>query len=132
MALCCGFNTALCCGFHTASLALAVSITQFFLYTWSIGGSTNIMVGTHADSLLAEAVLKGFGAGSTDGFEEMFTTEELTTIWKAAWKDASVPPVDDSSVVYSNREEVCKGAKAPVAVGASRSSPISLQDYFAK
>ncbi|KAJ3756888.1 glycoside hydrolase family 92 protein [Lentinula raphanica] len=41
----------------------------------------------------------------SDGFEETFTTEELTTIWKAAWKDASVPPVDDSSVVYSDREE---------------------------
>ncbi|KAJ3774306.1 glycosyl hydrolase family 92-domain-containing protein [Lentinula raphanica] len=76
-----------------------------WLPMWKNMIETNIMVGTHADSLLAEAVLKGFGAGSTDGFEETFTTEELTTIWKAAWKDASVPPVDDSSVVYSDREE---------------------------
>lgn len=66
------------------------------------------MVGTHADSLLAEAVLKGFGAGSAEenGIQTTFTTDELTTMWKAAWKDASVPPVGDSNVVYSDREEV--------------------------
>ncbi|KAJ3986156.1 glycoside hydrolase family 92 protein [Lentinula detonsa] len=76
-----------------------------WLPMWKNIIETNIMVGTHADSLLAEAVLKGFRSGSADGFEETFTTDELTTIWKAAWKDASVPPVKDSSVVYSDREE---------------------------
>ncbi|KIK68724.1 glycoside hydrolase family 92 protein [Collybiopsis luxurians FD-317 M1] len=76
-----------------------------WLPMWKNMIETNIMVGTHADSLLAEAVLKGFGAGDSKGFDSTFTTEELTTIWAAAWKDASVPPVDDATVVYSDREE---------------------------
>ncbi|KAJ3853661.1 glycoside hydrolase family 92 protein [Lentinula lateritia] len=78
-----------------------------WLPMWKNMIETNIMVGTHADSLLAEAVLKGFGAGSAEenGIQTTFTTDELTTIWKAAWKDASLPPVDDSNVVYSDREE---------------------------
>ncbi|KAJ4468829.1 glycoside hydrolase family 92 protein [Lentinula aciculospora] len=78
-----------------------------WLPMWKNIIETNIMVGTHADSLLAEAVLKGFGAGSTEenGLQTTFTTDELTTMWKATWKDASVPPMDDLSVVYSDREE---------------------------
>jgi len=69
------------------------------------------MVGTHADSLLAEAVLKGFGPGikSPTGeveSEATFTEEELKRLWAAAWKDASVPPRNDASTVYPDREEV--------------------------
>jgi len=52
---------------------------------------TNIMVGSHADSLIAEAAIK-----AVQGFDC-----EL-----AAWEtDASVPPKDDRTVSYFDREE---------------------------
>lgn len=43
-------------------------------------------VGTHADSLIAEAVLKGF------------TDFDLDLAWEAVHKDATVPPVDDWAI----------------------------------
>lgn len=54
---------------------------------------TNIMVGTHADSLIAEAVLKG-----VTGFD-------LETAWEAVYSDATVPPVNDTTTVYFDRQE---------------------------
>jgi predicted alpha-1,2-mannosidase len=54
---------------------------------------TNIMVGTHADSLIAEAVLKGMS-----GFD-------LETAWEAVYSDATVPPVNDTTTVYFDRQE---------------------------
>ena len=45
------------------------------------------MVGTHADVLVAEAVLKGFG--------DQFDTE---LAYRAVYKDATVPPVGDSYI----------------------------------
>jgi putative alpha-1,2-mannosidase len=44
-------------------------------------------VGTHADSLVAEAVLKGI-----TGFDRDLA-------WEAVWKDATVPPKDDATVM---------------------------------
>ena len=44
-------------------------------------------MGTHADSLIAEAVLKNI-----TGFDR-----ELA--WEAVWKDATVPPEKDLEVV---------------------------------
>ncbi|KAF5371481.1 hypothetical protein D9615_009625 [Tricholomella constricta] len=64
-----------------------------WLPMWKNIVETNIMVGTHADSLIAEAVLKG-----VEGFDK-----ELA--WEAVWKDATVPPNDDLSVSYFDREE---------------------------
>ncbi|KAF8707237.1 hypothetical protein AX14_013672 [Amanita brunnescens Koide BX004] len=64
-----------------------------WLPMWKNIVETNIMVGTHADSLVAEAVIKG-----VVGFDR-----ELA--WEAVWKDASVPPKDDSTVQYFDREE---------------------------
>lgn len=61
---------------------------------WKNIAETNIMVGTHADSLVAEAVLKNI-----TGFDT-----ELA--WAAVWKDATVPPVNDADTVYNDREEV--------------------------
>jgi hypothetical protein len=55
----------------------------------SLTVETNIMVGTHADSLIAEAVLK------EPGFVKGFDAEKA---WEAVWKDATVPPVKDQSV----------------------------------
>ncbi|KAG6841351.1 hypothetical protein H0H93_004274, partial [Arthromyces matolae] len=51
------------------------------------------MVGTHADSLIAEAVVKGITA---------FDTE---LAWEAVWKDATVPPKNDVTTSYFDREE---------------------------
>ena len=45
---------------------------------------TNIMVGTHADSLIAEAGAKGFG-----------DKIDVDLAWKAVKKDATVPPEGD-------------------------------------
>jgi len=56
------------------------------------------MISTHADSLLAETIRKGYLPS--------FTEDELRTMWEAVWKDASVPPAEDESTVYSDREEV--------------------------
>ncbi|EJF58543.1 hypothetical protein DICSQDRAFT_149044 [Dichomitus squalens LYAD-421 SS1] len=51
------------------------------------------IVGTHADSLVSEAVVKGF-----TGFD-------LATAYEAVRKDATVPPVDDWNISYSDRQE---------------------------
>ncbi|KAF8972048.1 glycoside hydrolase family 92 protein [Flammula alnicola] len=64
-----------------------------WLPMWKNIVETNIMVATHADSLIAEAVLKNI-----TGFDP-----ELA--WEAVWKDATVPPKDDLTVIYSDREE---------------------------
>ncbi|KIM42607.1 glycoside hydrolase family 92 protein [Hebeloma cylindrosporum] len=64
-----------------------------WLPMWKNIVETNIMVGTHADSLIAEAVLKNI-----TGFDR-----ELA--WEAVWKDATVPPEKDLEVVYADREE---------------------------
>ncbi|KAK7043804.1 hypothetical protein VNI00_008416 [Paramarasmius palmivorus] len=66
---------------------------------WKNIAETNIMVGTHSNSLLGEAVRKGFG-------DMIFKDEELQTMWNAVWKDCTVPPVRDDTVVYRDREEV--------------------------
>lgn len=42
-------------------------------------------VGTHADSLVAEAVIKGF------------TNIDLETAYAAVYKDATVPPINDAN-----------------------------------
>ena len=43
----------------------------------------SVQVGTHADSLVAEAVVKGF------------KDFDLDTAWEAVHKDATVPPNND-------------------------------------
>lgn len=49
--------------------------------------TSTAQVGTHADSLIAEAVLKGI-----TGFD-------LDLAWEAVYKDATVPPKDDNVTV---------------------------------
>jgi hypothetical protein len=44
-------------------------------------------VGTHADSMIAEAVVKG-----AQGFDRDLA-------WEAVWMDVSIPPKDDGSVM---------------------------------
>jgi predicted alpha-1,2-mannosidase len=60
---------------------------------WPNPSYTNIMIGTHADSLVAEAIRKGFR-----GFDR-----ELA--WKAVYKDAMSPPDGDTSRRWLDREE---------------------------
>lgn len=58
---------------------------------WPNPGYTNIMIGTHADSLVAEAFRKGF-----HGFDR-----ELA--WKAVYKDAMTPPDGDTTRRWADR-----------------------------
>lgn len=60
---------------------------------WPNPSYTNIMIGTHADSVVAEAIRKGFG-----GFDR-----ELA--WKAVFKDAMAPPDGDITRRWLDREE---------------------------
>jgi putative alpha-1,2-mannosidase len=54
---------------------------------------TNIMIGTHSSSLIAESLSKGF------------KDFDLELAWEAVLKDAMVPPKDDLTTVYYDREE---------------------------
>ncbi|KAK3068123.1 hypothetical protein LTR53_014544 [Teratosphaeriaceae sp. CCFEE 6253] len=53
---------------------------------------TNIMIGTHVDAVLANALSRGFR-----GFD-------ITTAWKAVHKNAFVPPINDTDLLYYDRE----------------------------
>jgi predicted alpha-1,2-mannosidase len=59
---------------------------------WPNPSYTNIMIGTHADSMVAEAIDKHF-----KGFDY-----ELA--WKAVYKDAMTPPDDDTKHKWFDRE----------------------------
>jgi predicted alpha-1,2-mannosidase len=60
---------------------------------WPNPSYTNIMIATHADSLVAEAIRKGFR-----GFDR-------TLAWQAVYKDAMVPPDGDTTRRWLDREE---------------------------
>ncbi len=60
---------------------------------WPNPSYTNIMISTHADSLVAEAIRKGF-----KGFDR-----ELA--WQAVYKDAMTAPAGDTSRRWLDREE---------------------------
>jgi predicted alpha-1,2-mannosidase len=59
---------------------------------WPNPSYTNIMIGTHADSLVVEAMLKGL-----DGFDKK-------TAWDAVYKDAMTPPDGDTTRRWLDRE----------------------------
>jgi predicted alpha-1,2-mannosidase len=59
---------------------------------WPNPSYTNIMIGTHADSLVAEAMVKGFS-----GFDKK-------TAWDAVYKDAMTPPDGDTTRRWLDRE----------------------------
>ncbi len=59
---------------------------------WPNPSYTNIMIGTHADSLVAEAMQKGF-----HGFDQK-------TAWDAVYKDAMTPPEGDTTRRWYDRE----------------------------
>ncbi|MGA7155346.1 MAG: GH92 family glycosyl hydrolase [Acidobacteriaceae bacterium] len=58
---------------------------------WPNPSYTNIMIGTHADSLVAEAMRKGF-----KGFD-------YNTAWDAVYKDAMTPPDGDTTRRWADR-----------------------------
>jgi len=60
---------------------------------WPNPSYTNIMIGTHADSLVAEAIRKGF-----HGFDR-------NVAWQAVYKDAMTPPEGDITRRWLDREE---------------------------
>ena len=60
---------------------------------WPNPSYTNIMIATHADSLVAEAIRKGF-----HGFDRDLA-------WKAVYKDAMTPPDGDTTRRWLDREE---------------------------
>jgi predicted alpha-1,2-mannosidase len=59
---------------------------------WPNPSYTNIMIGTHADSLVAEAMRKGF-----NGFD-------YNLAWDAVYKDAMTPPDGDTTRRWADRE----------------------------
>jgi predicted alpha-1,2-mannosidase len=59
---------------------------------WPNPSYTNIMIGTHADSMVAEALNKGF-----HGFDK-------EVAWQAVYKDAMTPPDNDTNDRYYDRE----------------------------
>jgi predicted alpha-1,2-mannosidase len=63
-----------------------------WLPKWPNPSYTNIMIGTHADSLIAEAVAKGF-----KGFDYQLAYE-------AVYKDANTPPDGDTTRRWLDRE----------------------------
>ncbi|GAA4527702.1 GH92 family glycosyl hydrolase [Amycolatopsis samaneae] len=64
-----------------------------WLPMWKNPAETNIMVGTNADSIIAEAIAKGF-----TGFDRNLAYE-------AVRKDATTPPDRDTELRFSDREE---------------------------
>lgn len=64
-----------------------------WLPKWPNLSYTNIMIGTHADSLIAEAIRKDF-----HGFDREIA-------WQATLKDATVPPDGDTHYRWKDREE---------------------------
>lgn len=59
---------------------------------WPNPSYTNIMIGTHADSLVAEAIRKHF------------TGIDRDLAWQAVYKDAMTPPDDDTKHRWADRE----------------------------
>lgn len=72
---------------------------------WQNIVETNIMIGTHSSSLIAESLAKGFS-----GFD-------LQLAWDAIYKDAMVPPVEDLTTQYYDREE---GTSTEARAGLTR------------
>lgn len=64
-----------------------------WLPMWQNLTETNIMVGSHSDSIIAEAVSKGF-----TGFD-------LDLAYEAVYKNAMTPPDQDTTLWYGDRQE---------------------------
>ncbi len=76
-----------------------------FMPKWPNPSYTNIMIATHADSPVAEAVAKGF-----EGFD-------LKQAYAAVAKDATVPPDGDTTRRWYDREPDCPMRRTPASPG---------------
>ncbi|KAK4892664.1 hypothetical protein LTR27_008941 [Elasticomyces elasticus] len=101
---------------------------------WANVVETNIMIGTHVDAVLANALTRGF-----TGFD-------IATAWDAVKKNAFVPPLNDTDLLYYDREgytpdEVRAGLTAYMRTGyvpndqwaesASRTLDYAFDDFAA-
>lgn len=70
-----------------------------YMPKWPNPGYTSVMIGTHADSLIAEALGKGFLTGVTDpAITERYNGKSLIEeAYAAVWKDAMVPQEGDGT-----------------------------------
>jgi predicted alpha-1,2-mannosidase len=59
---------------------------------WPNPAETNIMIGTHADPVIADAYVKGFR-----GYD-------VNLAYAALLKDATIPPVNDTLLLYADRD----------------------------
>ncbi|KAF2213353.1 glycoside hydrolase family 92 protein [Cercospora zeae-maydis SCOH1-5] len=59
---------------------------------WANVVETNIMIGTHVDAVIANALTRGF-----KGFD-------IKTAWEAVKKNAYEPPINDTELLYYDRE----------------------------
>jgi len=101
---------------------------------WANIVETNIMIGTHVDAVLANALSRGF------------RNFDVATAWTAVHKNAFTPPLNDTDLLYYDREgytpdEVRAGLTAYLQDGyvwndqwaesASRTSDYAFDDYAA-
>ena len=59
---------------------------------WANVVETNIMIGTHVDAVIANALERGF---------KLF---DISKVWAGVKKNAYVPPIDDTKLLYYDRE----------------------------
>lgn len=59
---------------------------------WANVVETNIMIGTHVDAVIANALERGF------------TQFDVATAWAGVQKNAFVPPINDTELLYYDRE----------------------------
>lgn len=79
--------------------AMVTSLLQNFqeggyMPKWPNPNYTNIMIGTHADSIVAEAINKG-----------LLNPDKYDLAYQAVYKDAMVPQVGESEHMWSDREK---------------------------
>jgi predicted alpha-1,2-mannosidase len=101
---------------------------------WAHVVETNIMIGTHIDAVLANALERGF------------RNFNISTAWEAVKKNAFIPPINDTELLYYDREpftpdEVRAGITAYISSGyvpndcwaesASRTLGYAFDDYAA-
>ncbi|KAK3670398.1 hypothetical protein LTR78_009751 [Recurvomyces mirabilis] len=101
---------------------------------WANVVETNIMIGSHVNAVLANALQRGF------------TTFDVAKAWAAVKKNAFEPPINDTEFLYYDREgytpdEVCAGLTAYIPKGyvpndqwaesGSRTLDYAFDDYAA-
>lgn len=84
-----------------------------YMPKWPNPNYTNIMIGTHADSIVAEAINKGF-----NGFD-------YNLAYQAVYKDAMTPQTGDGTIKWADRQP-----NIPYAAREGLSAYKELWDMF--